>query len=166
MCRQCAWAALQNAAAVAAAEGPMFATHVNIWQSITPPPTIFSCSGLWNEGTNKLAFYVYLCVGVSEGGDFIFLGNSAQPESATKRGREKRKKGWMFWSHDSSPDCPNCLSCAKHDPPLPQPRQKHRRLDKHYFMQWLDESSDSNYSLPLAPTKLYCTGSFFDTKLQ
>lgn len=24
------------------------------------------CLGLWNEGANKLAFYVYLCVGVSE----------------------------------------------------------------------------------------------------
>lgn len=37
MCRQCAWAAPPNAA-VTAAEGPMFATHVNIWQSITFPP--------------------------------------------------------------------------------------------------------------------------------
>lgn len=32
------------------------------------PPTIFCCSDLWNEGANKLAFYVYLCVGVTEGG--------------------------------------------------------------------------------------------------
>lgn len=37
MCRQRACAALRKAAAVAAAEGLMFATHVNIWQSITFP---------------------------------------------------------------------------------------------------------------------------------
>lgn len=139
------------------------------------PPTIFSCSGLWNEGANKLAFYVYLCVGVSEGEEREISFSKApvlNPEVSgrkreTKRwrekGKEERKKGWMFWSHDSFPDCPSCLSC---DPPLPQPRQKHGRLDKHYFMQWLDESSDSNYSLPPAPTKLHCTGFFFDTKLQ
>lgn len=79
------------------------------------PPTIFSCSGLWNEGANKLAFYVYLCVGVSEGGgkgDVIFYGTSLQPKRKkrekreTKRKREKKERlnvlvsrffSWLPW---------------------------------------------------------------------
>ena len=119
ICRQCAWAPPWDAAA----EGLMFATHVNIWQSITFPPTIFSCSGLWNEGANKLAFYVYLCVGVSEQREREISFSKALALNLREEGRERERKGWMFWSHDSSPDCPSCLSCAKHDPPLPQPRQ-------------------------------------------
>lgn len=84
------------------------------------PPTIFSCSGRWNEGANKLAFYVYLCVGVSEGGEREISfskapvlnpewkrGRTGEREGETKRGREKKKErlnvlesrffSWLPW---------------------------------------------------------------------
>lgn len=63
---------------------------------LPPPPTIFSYSGLWNEGANKLAFYVYLCVGVSEGGEREILfspGTSSQPKRKGERGKTETKGG-------------------------------------------------------------------------
>lgn len=55
------------------------------------PPTIFSCSGLWNEGANKLAFYVYLCVGVSEGGTH-FTRHQVKQVREIERGKKKQRK--------------------------------------------------------------------------
>lgn len=58
--------------------------------------------------------------------------------------REKREGVTILWP-----------ASTRRDPTLPQPPHKHGGLDKHCFMQPVDESSDSNYS----PAELHCAGS-------
>lgn len=69
--------------------------HMSTFDKASPHPLltttpIFSCPGLRNEGANKLAFYVYLCVGVSGGRDLIFKDTGSQ--SKREEGREREKK--------------------------------------------------------------------------
>lgn len=144
----------------------MFATHVNIWQSITFLSNNILLLRPWNESANKWAFYVYLHRGVLKGvkwrSHFLRQHFSRGRKKATKRMRGKERTILLPIAVTVSYlQNMTLLSLC-----LSQPRQKHERLHKHCFMQWLDESSDSNYSLPLTPTKLYCTDSSFDTELQ
>lgn len=72
------------------------------------------CLGLWNEGANKLAFYVYLCVGVSE---WWLRGEVG--EGTEWLWRRNRRQG-RCRSHDSS--WLLLLSIVqKHAPPCRQP---------------------------------------------
>lgn len=128
--------------------------------------TIFSCSGLEMRAlTNEL--FMFICIGVCWRGKkwrshFLRQHFSRGRKKTTKRMRGKGRTILLPIAVTVSYlQNMTLLSLS-----LSQPRQKHERLHKHYFMQWLDESSDSNYSLPLTPTKLYCTDSSFDTELQ
>lgn len=88
----------------------------------------------------------FLCLfvrGCVEGALIFYKGKDSERTGLERKldVEESRFFSWLPWLSDMYKT-------------RPSPPAATRRLDKHYFMQWLDESPDSNYSLPLAPTKL------------
>lgn len=80
--------------------------------------------------TNEL-FAVCLRVGVSDGGRSYFPGQQREE----RRGKDVAESRLSSRLPTSSTQLSRPAQ-KKHDPPLPlQPPQKHRRLDKHYFMR-------------------------------